>query len=165
MRKLYGRLNNRLEENKMYCDEIKVGTGATIYLYSDRHAYEVTKVINQQHVFIRKMNAKRIDKNGLSNYQEYEFTSNLESPEIELIKRTNGLWFRVDEFSKEKWLKMAKEHRVSDNENVEYNYYKMMSGLTFKQLEKIEQNKIVKRYSKFGNISFGIMQQHFDYSF
>ncbi len=164
MKKLYGSLDNRLEENRMYCDEIKVGTGVTEYLYSDTNPYEVTRVINQQHVFIRPMIAIRIDKRGMSDYQEYEYKSDSNAPEIEIIKR-NNVWYRVQEFSKNQWLKMAKEHRVSSNENVEYNYYKMMSGLTIKQLKKIEQNKVVKKYSKFGNISFGIMQKYFDYSF
>lgn len=47
-RKWYGSLNNRLEENKMFCEEIKVGTGLTEYFYSDRHPYEVVKVIDQK---------------------------------------------------------------------------------------------------------------------
>ena len=41
--KLYGSLNNRLEENHMFCDVIEVGTDMTEYLYTDRHAYEVLK--------------------------------------------------------------------------------------------------------------------------
>ena len=40
--KLCGSLNNRLEENRMFCDTIEVGTGMTEYLYSDRHAYELS---------------------------------------------------------------------------------------------------------------------------
>lgn len=28
-RKWYGSLDNRVEENRQYCDEIKVGTGVT----------------------------------------------------------------------------------------------------------------------------------------
>lgn len=164
MKKLCGSLDNRLEENQMYCKEIKVGTGVTEYSYSDRHPYEVTKVINQKHVFIRSMIAKRIDKNGMSDYQEYEYISDANAPEIELVKR-NNIWYKVQEYSKDKWLKMAKEHRVSDNIKVEYNYYKMMSGLTRNQLEKIEQDKVVRKYSKFGNISFGVMEKFFDYTF
>lgn len=165
MMKLYGSLFNRIEESQMYCSEIKVGTGATEYFYTDKIPYEVTRVINQQHVFIRRMNAIRIDNNGMSDCQEYEYKSDLSAPEIELVKRANGPWLRVDYYSKEKWLEMAKQHRISDNIQVEYNYYKLMAGLTKKQLEKIEQNKVVRKYSKFGGISFGIMKCYHDYSF
>ena len=43
-RKWYGSLNNRIEENRMFTDEIKVGTGVTKYSWSDRDAYEVVEV-------------------------------------------------------------------------------------------------------------------------
>ncbi len=163
--KYYGSVLNRLQENQMICSVIEVGTGVTEYFFSDRIPYEVTKVLNQEHVFIRRMNAIRIDKNGMSEDQEYEYKSDTSAPEIELVKRSNGVWLRVDYYSKEKWLEMTKQHRISDNIQVEYNYYKLMSGLTTKQLEKIERNKEVKRYSKFGRISFGIMSCYHDYSF
>ena len=36
--KWYGSINNRIEENRMFCDVIEVGTGVTEYSWSDRHA-------------------------------------------------------------------------------------------------------------------------------
>ena len=39
MKNLYGSFNNRMEEGRMFCDEIKVGTPMTEYYYSDREAY------------------------------------------------------------------------------------------------------------------------------
>ncbi len=71
--KYYGSLMNRLEEGRTF-GEIKVGTGVTQMSYSDRHPYEVVKVIDDNHLLIRACDAKRIDKNGESECQEYEYT-------------------------------------------------------------------------------------------
>ena len=54
-RQWYGSLNNRIEENKMFCDTIEVGTGVTEYSWSDRHPYEVVEVKDQKNVAIRGM--------------------------------------------------------------------------------------------------------------
>ncbi len=92
--KLYGSLNNRLDENKYFNgteNNLKVGTLATEYYWSDRKPYEVVKVINQKHIFIRELDAKRIDNNGMSDSQHYEYSSNENNKEIEL-KFTYGHW-------------------------------------------------------------------------
>lgn len=73
-KKWFGSLTNRLDEGHTFVDEIKVGTGVTEMCYSDRHAYEVVKVIDDKHLLIRKCDAKRIDHNGESDDQEYEYT-------------------------------------------------------------------------------------------
>lgn len=124
--KLYGSITNRLEENKMYCDEIKVGTPATQYLWSDTHAYEVVEVINQKHIFVRRLNAKRVDKNYMSECQEYEYSSSNARP-IELKKMKHG-WKEVRHYT--------------DSEGKDHTY----------TTEK-------------WNISFGIAQEYYDYSF
>jgi hypothetical protein len=162
--KLYGSLSNRFEENRMYCDGIKVGTGVTKYCYSDRHAYEVVKVIDQTHVFIREYDHKPAGE-PMSN--QWELISNENNPVIEL-KLRNGVWHRVLEYTKEKWMRMAQkwvEDGSSKTVEAAYNYFKCMSDLTEKQNEKIEQGKAVKKYNKFGNISFGVAEYYYDYEF
>lgn len=72
-KKWYGSLINRIDEGKTF-GEIKVGTGVTEMCYSDRHPYEVVKVIDDKHLLIRRCDAKRIDNNGMSECQEYEYT-------------------------------------------------------------------------------------------
>ena len=53
--KLYGSLNNRFDENKNFTGrEIRVGDDITMYLWSDRHPYFVTKVIDQEHIYVHK---------------------------------------------------------------------------------------------------------------
>lgn len=55
MSKWYGSLQNRLEENRMFCKAIEVGTGVTEYSWSDRHPYEVVEVRDQKHVVVREL--------------------------------------------------------------------------------------------------------------
>lgn len=164
--KLYGSLNNRFEENKMYVDKIEVGTLATEYHWSDRTPYEVVEVEDQKHVFIRELKAKRIDNNGMSDSQSYEYSSDETKPIKELQLR-NGKWYKVNRMSKEKFLKRAESLRNDfKDRSIEkaYNYCIAMSGLTQKQIERIEQGKEVKRFSGI-DISFGKAEKYFDYSF
>lgn len=159
--KLYGSLNNRFEENKMYCKEIKVGTGMTRYDWSDRHAYEVVQVNDQTNVFVREYDHEHVGE-AMTNH--WKLISNEHNPIIEL-KLKNGVWYRVCYYSKAAWMKMAQEDTSWKTAEAAYNYYRFMSHLTEKQLQKIEEGKIVKAYKKFGNVSFGVAEYYYDYSF
>lgn len=159
--KWYGSINNRIEENKMYCDKIEVGTGMTKYSWSDTEAYEVVKVNDQANVFVRKYDHIAVGE-AMSN--SWKLVSNENNPVIEL-KLRNGVWYRVAYYSKENWLKMAQEDNSFKTVESAYNYYKFMSGLTEKQLQKIEEGKTVKAYKKFGNVSFGVAKYYYDYEF
>lgn len=164
MTKLYGSLQNRMEENKMFCNEIKVGTGMTRYYFSDRHAYEVVKVIDQTNVFVRKYDHKAVGE-AMSN--QWELISNENNPVIEL-KLKNGVWMQVINYSKDMWMANAKrDFEKGWTRTIEsaYEYYKCMSGLTDKEKEKIESGKIVKKLRKFGNVSFGVAEYYYDYEF
>ncbi len=90
--KWYGSLNNRIDENKMFCDKIEVGTAMTEYFWSDRHPYEVVKVISQTHIFVRELDHKAIGE-PMSN--TWELKSNENNPVIELKKRY-GYWNWVE---------------------------------------------------------------------
>ena len=56
MSKLYGSLDNRIEENRNFLGrpEIKVGDDITQYHWSDRTCYYVTRVENQKHIFVKR---------------------------------------------------------------------------------------------------------------
>ena len=144
MSKWYGSLNNRCDENKQFVKEIKVGVGVTEYGWSDRHPYEVTKVIDQKHFFIRPMNYKRTDSNGMSDCQDYEYSSNLEAKEIEIVRRYNA-WYRVERLTKD-------------------DKYAKYKALTENQRKKLEEGKEIKKYYKM-SISIGVMERYYDYSF
>ena len=91
MSKWYGSLCNRIEENKMYCEEIKVGTGMTKYSWSDRHAYEVVEVINQKHIKVRELDHKKADDVAMSN--NWILTSNKNNRVEEMVYRYNHWCF------------------------------------------------------------------------
>lgn len=141
--KFYGSLENRLEENRMYCDEIKVGTGMTEYSYSDRHAYEVVKVIDQKHVFVREYDHKAIGEH-MSN--EWELVSNPEHP-VKEMKFRYGYWNWVDTVTKE------------DIENCIIIDDKLCKAL--KELETKDEAVIYRR----ANVSFGVADYYYDYEF
>lgn len=91
MRKWYGSLNNRIEENRMLCDEITVGTPLTEYQWSDRHPWEVIEVRDQKHITIRELSHKPVGE-PYSNC--WELHSNPENRTMELAKRGER-WYKV----------------------------------------------------------------------
>jgi len=61
-----------------------VGMPATVLCWTDRHAATVTWVSpSGKTCRVRECIAKRIDKNGMSECQEYEYSENLAAPERE----------------------------------------------------------------------------------
>lgn len=151
MSRWYGSLTNRLAENRMFVPEIKEGTYVTEYLWSDRHAYEVVKVVDQKHVFIRRLKAIRTDDWGMSDSQNYRYESDETASVEELVKR-GDYWYKVFTFSKEIHDKIVKEIGWC------------LWSLTEKQWARIDEGKVVKRYSKI-NVSFGRADEFFDFSF
>ena len=135
----------------MFVPEIEKGTYVTEYLWSDRHAYEVVKVVDQKHVFIRRLNAIRTDNWGMSDSQNYRYESDENARTKELVKR-GDYWYEVFTFSKEIHDKIVKEVGWC------------LWSLTEKQWARIDEGKVVKRYSKI-NVSFGTADEHYDYSF
>lgn len=73
-----------------------VGMGVTELLYSDRHAYEVVEVISDKELVIRRCKATRIDHNGMSESQEYEYE--LEPYEVHATLGWDGMEFIPPEF-------------------------------------------------------------------
>ena len=150
--KLYGSLTNRLEENKMFADEIKVGMGATKYSYTDRDAYEVTKVINQKNVFIRKYDHE-LDGEPMSN--NWKLISNPDNSEIELKKR-GKFWYITNSVTKE-----YAESVIARNDKYEKLDLALMG---FDVDEIIATGKTKTKYTRI-NISFGEADYYYDYSF
>lgn len=88
--KYYGNLTNRLMEGQNEIPTIEVGMGVTEYLWSDREAYEVTKVINQKDVFIRRYEARNIGAGFGDN--SWELISDPDGYETEVVFRY-GAWY------------------------------------------------------------------------
>lgn len=152
--KLYGSLHNRLAENKDYCDEIKVGTGMTEYLYSDREAYEVVKVIDQKHVVVREYDHKA-KKDGFMN--DWELISNPENPEMVMTKRGNR-WYQAITITKEQ----LEELQKSEDTYAKMQLFHML-GFGFNSEIIMKRGKQTKYLKK--NVSFGVAEYYYDYEF
>lgn len=91
MSKWYGSLDNRLMEG-MKMPEPQVGMGATEMCFSDRHPYEVIEVKDARHITVRALDWKRVDNNGMSDSQDYEYSSNPENRTADLFLTKQGEW-------------------------------------------------------------------------
>lgn len=87
----YGSLNNRIDERRRSAPP-EVGMGATEYLWSDRHAYEVIAVKDDRHVTVRRYKCIRTDNNGISECQDYRFESDPNGRTAELFRTKKGFW-------------------------------------------------------------------------
>lgn len=146
--KFYGSLNNRLEENKMFCDEIRVGTGMTDYSYSDREAYEVIEVINQKHVIVRQYDHK-LKGGAYSN--DWELISNENNPTKEMVKRGN-YWYAMSTVTRD---------MVDKELTPEERIYLALNGY---DIDKIKAKGKQCKYYRM-NVSFGIADYYYDYEF
>lgn len=73
----------------------KIGMGATVLGYTDRHAATITKIDNGgKRVFISRDLARRTDKNGMSESQTYEYTTCKNCPSFAYTLRKNGRFVR-----------------------------------------------------------------------
>lgn len=71
------------------------GMGATLLMWSDRHACTVVRVFifrGRRCVAVKEDHAQRTDSNGQSESQTYEFFPNPEAPERTFEERPNGQW-------------------------------------------------------------------------
>lgn len=99
---MYGNLINRIMEASA-TPEPEVGMGATICMYSDRHAATITEVIRYKTgpnagkvkaVKTRACKAIRTDSNGMSDAQAYRYMEMPDAPEAEWTLRKNGSFIR-----------------------------------------------------------------------
>lgn len=59
--------------------DIEIGTGATEYVGSDRYPYTVIAVDQAKKlIVVQSDNCRRMDKNGMSEIQEYQYARNHE---------------------------------------------------------------------------------------
>ena len=87
--KAYGSITNRIMENVK--GDPYVGMGVTMTLWSDRYAGTVIKVTPYK-VTVQRDKAKRIDGNGVSESQTYEYEPDYNGEILEFYKQKNGAW-------------------------------------------------------------------------
>ena len=145
----YGNLTNRLEENKMFCDEIKVGTGMTEYYYSDRHAYEVVEVKDQKHVKVREYDRKHIGNGCMDN--NWELISNENNIVRELTRRGKH-WY---------WTVVVTKDVLNDLDNIQTQLFLVHNNI---DIDKLREKGKITRYHR-ANVSFGKADYYYDYEF
>lgn len=145
----YGSLNNRLEENKMFCKEIEVGTGMTEYSYSDRHPYEVVEVKDQKHVKVRGLDHKHVGDGCMDN--NWELLSNENNSVRELTKRGN-YWY---------WTTTVTKDILDKIDKIETRLFLCQNNI---DIDKLKEKGKITRYRR-ANVSFGVAQYYYDYSF
>lgn len=148
--KLYGSLQNRIEENRTFCDLIEVGTGVTEYSWSDRHPYEVVAVKDQKHVSVRAMDHRHVGDTPMDN--SWELISDESAPIRHLVKR-GKYWYWESTLT------------LEDYEKVKDNFEECLRlAVAGYDLEKVkEDGKFTKRYR--ANVSFGVASYYYDYEF
>ena len=146
----YGSLDNRLEENRMFVDEIKVGTGMTEYFYSDRKAYEVVAVKDQKHVSVRRYDHKHVGEGQMDN--SWELISNPNNAVHDLVKRGDTWYWSVT---------VTAEDLDKIGSDIDERVRLAVAGFNEDIIRA--KGKQTKRHR--ANVSFGIADYYYDYSF
>jgi len=69
-----------------------VGMGVTILHWTDRDPATIVEVVNDKHIVIQDDEYRRIDNNGLSESQEYDYFPNPAGYKRIFKKDRKGLW-------------------------------------------------------------------------
>lgn len=144
----YGSLQNRLMENAQYDGEIKVGTGLTELMYSDRHPYEVISVKDQKHITVREL-SHRLNGEPMSN--EWELYSNEENPVYELTKR-GKYWY---------WTVTIPADILDSIDDINTKLFLLHNDV---DVEKLKKNGKVTKYRR-ANVVIGFADYYYDYEF
>lgn len=75
-----------------------VGMGATVLGWSDRYGatvIEVFRIGKSTAIKVQRDDAKRIDENGMSESQKYEYTPNPRNQVFVYKQKTSGKWVEV----------------------------------------------------------------------
>lgn len=74
----------------------EVGMGATLLAWTDRYPATIIEVLNEgKMVRVQEDSAVRVDVNGMSESQTYEFTANPAGRVVTFRQRANGMWQEV----------------------------------------------------------------------
>ena len=147
--KWYGSVTNRIEEDRMFCDKIEVGTGMTEYDWSDRHDYEVVAVKDQKHITVREYDHEHIGDGYMDN--NWKLISNPDNPECDMVK-VGKYWYWTVTITVADLDAMKEECELLQL---------CVSGFDAKKIR--EKGKQTKRSR--AKVSFGVAEYYYDYEF
>lgn len=150
MGKWYGSVQNRLEEDRQFCDEITVGTGVTEYHWSDRTPWEVIEVRDQKHVTVRAMDHVHVGDGQMDN--NWKLISNPDNPTRQLERR-GKYWYWTTT--------ITAEDITGIEEDTDALLRLCLAGYDVETIRA--KGKQTKR--RRANISFGVAQYYYDYEF
>ena len=107
----FGSFTNTILEGAVPVPEI--GMGVTRLSWSDRDPYTIVKVISPKRIVVKEDDAKRIDTNGMSECQTYEYTRNDNNPEVILTLRKYG-WRQVGDGKKGTGWRIGEREKYHD---------------------------------------------------
>jgi hypothetical protein len=152
-RQWYGSINNRIEENRQFCETIEVGTGMTEYSWSDRHAYEVIEVTDQKHVKVREYDHKSKSHEPYTN--DWELISNENNYTMDLVKR-GKYWYTMVTITPEE----AKE--ILEGNDIDAKIWACHNNFDLQDI--VAKGKKKTTYHR-KNVSFGVADYYYDYEF
>jgi len=92
----YGSIDNLIESGVGSDLTPEVGMGVTLLYWTDRTPATIVAVSKNGNSFICQAdNYKRLDKNGMSDAQSYEYSPNPNGAIYKVRKNNKGLWVRV----------------------------------------------------------------------
>lgn len=148
MSKWYGCIQNRIEEDRQFCEEITVGTGMTEYGWSDRHAYEVIEVINQKKVIVRELDHRHVGDGHMDN--NWELISNPDNKTRTMVKRGN-YWYDEVTITAD----------LLDDEDINTKLFLAFNNV---DPDKLRAKGTIKKYHR-AKVSFGVADYYYDYEF
>lgn len=157
--KWYGNLTNRLEEGRQF-EEIKPGTDITMYLWSDRHCYYVTEVIDEKHIKVKPwIVIADHSKPCRMGHQDWLYFKTYKEAN-DYLKSFGFNGYREDletieedwVFRYNKWMRMFRY--------TEENY------CTDREKKSLEKKGYYDRFSDLsGKVSFGVRDYFYDWTF
>ena len=177
MTRIYGSLDNRFEENKNFNKDclIHIGDDITMYHYSDRTCYYVTDVIDQKHIKVREYHVcadhSKPDLGPGHNEWKYFKSRNEENEYLKSFGLGNDETYpeEVDKewvFRYNNWKECYTYTKDSLKSKNMFGFYLKDVFFTEKEVEKLEADKVVKKYYDLpGKISFGVRDYFYDWTF
>ena len=168
MSKWYGSIDNRLEEGKNFTGrEIRVGDDITMYLWSDRHCYYVTEVIDQKHIKVKPYHVcADKSKPGGMGHQDWLYFKTLkerddylgwgnDSEEYYEINDREETWaFRYNKWMREWTIREDSQDFLGRD------------FCTDKELAALDKKGYYKTYGNLsGKVSFGVRDYYHDWEF
>ncbi|MFW6311272.1 MAG: hypothetical protein ACOC1K_03450 [Nanoarchaeota archaeon] len=140
----------------------EVGKGCTLLHWTDREAWEVIEVRkNDKEVVIQKYNPKRIDNNGMSDAQEYEYSELTDAKKTLVYKwgswkeRSETIVFEENILQKYRGgQKLFDEYEKRGGKYINNVINTLIPGMTKK---KVSYNKV--------SVLWGVKREYYDYSF